>query len=102
MTESKITVSSGGAVTFEGPDAIQLFRANQIRSALGLHKTGMRMSRGVTNRILFEQASQITGKKYKMKDFDRAREDLKIWIDAMKAAMPIQHSEGLVSGVRAG
>jgi hypothetical protein len=88
MSESYIKTGVGGTM-FAGPDATALFRAATLRSALGLLKAGISPTRGVTMTKALKMASEITGKKYKRTEADKAREDLKVWCDTMKAALPV-------------
>lgn len=90
MNESRITIGNGGTM-FVGPDATNLFRAMTLASSLGLYaKCGIIPTRGVTISKMLAMASQYTGKKYKRGDAAKAQSDVKIWCDAMKAALPIE------------
>ena len=76
-------------MSFTG-DGVDLFRAATIKSGLGLYrKTGMKPNRAWTPTAMLAAAGQITGKRYKRGQFQQAEDDLQIWIDACKAAMPI-------------
>jgi hypothetical protein len=86
--DSEIRISSGG-MGFSGPDATNLFRAITLRSALKLHKVGIKATRGVTARGLFAMTKEYTGKTYKRGQYDEAIDDLTIWIETMKSALPI-------------
>ena len=85
---SQITVSQS-SITYEGPDAIQLFRVNQIRTALRGLKIGLMPTRGVGKKRVLEMAGEISGKHYKLNQIDTAITDLTSWIEAAKASMPI-------------
>ena len=76
---------------FVGPDATNLFRAVTLRSALGLLKVGITPTRGLTTAKALKLATEYTGKKYKRTEIDKAREDIKVWCDTMKAALPVEH-----------
>ena len=89
MTESYISVSRGGT-TFAGPDAQHYFRAATLRAGLGLLKVGIQPTRGLTTTKALKIVTEYTGKKYKRTEIDRATADLTIWIDAMRAALPIE------------
>jgi hypothetical protein len=92
--DSHITISQGGT-TFVGPDATNLFRAMTLASSLGLYaKCGITPTRGVTITKMLVMATQYTGKKYKRGDAAKAQADVKLWCDAMKAALPIEVREG--------
>jgi type II secretory pathway component PulF len=84
-----ITVSSGGTV-FHGTDAVNLFRAAVLSSALGLLKVGISPRRGLTITKALAMCHEYTGQKYKRTEIDRAREDLRTWIEAMKSALPVE------------
>lgn len=89
MNDSHISISKGGTL-FTGSDAVGLFAAMSLRSAIGLHrKCGMIPTRGLTITKMFARASQITGKSYKRGQHEQAENDLKIWIETMKSALPI-------------
>jgi hypothetical protein len=89
MTDSYISTSDFGT-TFAGPDAVQLFRAMQIRGALKMWKVGLKVHRGVKLKDLLGMVSEHTGKTYKKSDLDTAIADLVQWIEAMKAALPVE------------
>jgi hypothetical protein len=59
-------------------------------SSLKLYaKTGMIPTRGVGITKMLAFASDITGKKYTRKQVLQAAEDVKVWADEMKAALPV-------------
>ena len=92
MTDSYIAIGKGGT-SFVGPDAVQLFAAATIRSAMVLYiATGMKASRTYTPKNMLAAASRITGKPYKRGrgGLKLAAADLQLWIDAMKAALPVE------------
>lgn len=89
---SEINVHPGG-VTFAGRDAVHLFRAITLKSGISLHqKCGMIPTRGMTITKMLAMAEEFTGKKYKRGDHQGAIADLQVWIDTMKAAMPITNT----------
>jgi hypothetical protein len=80
---------NGNAVSFSGPDAVSLFQAAALRSGLGLLAVGIKPNRNWTLSAALAKASSYTGKAYKgKKDIEKARADLKLWCDTMKAALP--------------
>ena len=94
MSTSSITVKAGVATSYNGPDAVNLFRAKMLKASIGLHrKTGMIPTRGVTITKMFAMATQYTGQKYKRGEHLRAEEDLQVWISTMISALPITHEE---------
>ena len=92
MTDSRITVTKGGTV-FDGPDAVELYRAAVLKSALGLLKAGITPTRGLTKTKALAMCERYTGQKYKRSEFDRARNDLTVWIETMKSAIPVEHKD---------
>lgn len=90
MSDSHIAVHKTGGMTFSGEDATNLFRAMTLASSLGLYaKCGMIPTRGVTITKMLGMATEYTGKKYKRGEALRAQEDVRLWCEAMKAALPI-------------
>lgn len=89
MQTSEINVHTGGGVTYAGPDAVSLFRAKALRSAIWMHmRSGMIPTRGVTITSMFQMAGQYTGKEYKRGAHEAAIADLDAWIATMRAALP--------------
>lgn len=90
MNQSEIIHHKGGT-TLVGPDAVNLFRAATLKSALNLYaRTGMLMTRGATPTRLLQMAKEYTGKTYKGADkYTAAAADVGVWIDTMKAALPV-------------
>jgi hypothetical protein len=91
MSDSVVKVSAGGTM-FAGPDAVNFFRAATLRSALGLLKVGITPTRGLTMTKALKMVTPYTGQKYKRTEVDRASADLKVWIDTMKLALPVERS----------
>lgn len=89
MTDSYISTNAGGT-SFVGPDAVRLFRAMQVRGALKMWKAGLKVRRGIRLKDLLGIAGEHTGKTYKKSDLDTAIADLVQWIEAMKAALPVE------------
>jgi len=90
MDNSAIVHSRGGSITLTG-DAIQLYAAAQLRGSITLYiKCGLIPTRGVTIRRMLDITKKYTGKDYKNSrgEQQRAVEDLTVWINTMKAAMP--------------
>ena len=75
--------AKGEAVSFTGPD-VRVFQVAALRSGLGLLAVGIKPHRTWTSvRLALQTASQYTGKPYKgKKDIERARMDLKLWLDS--------------------
>jgi hypothetical protein len=88
-TQSEVILSRNGT-TFSGPDAVNLMRAITLASSLRLYaKTGLIPTRGITASVLLRIATEYTGKIYKRGQHEQAAADIRVWIDTMKAALPI-------------
>lgn len=89
MTDQSAITYHNGGTTFTG-DGIELYRAATLRSALKLYAAcGMIPTRGFTITKMLKLATQYTGKPYKRGDAAKAAADMKDWVDAAKAAMPV-------------
>ena len=89
MVDSEIIHHAGGGTTLAGPDAVALYRATALWSALGLYaRTQMKVNRAWTPTAMLKAAGTITGKTYKRGQYGQARADLKIWMDEMRDALP--------------
>jgi hypothetical protein len=73
----------GHAVSFTGPDVL-VYQVAALRSGLGLMAKGIRPNKTWTSvRLALQAATQYTGQKYAgKKHIERARQDLKIWLDS--------------------
>jgi hypothetical protein len=89
MSDSHIEKLQSGGVAYVGEDATRLYAAVSLKHAIKTHKSGMKIRRGVSNRMLFDQATLYTGKSYKSKEFDKAIEDMDTWIEAARASIPV-------------
>ena len=49
----------------------------------------MQVNRAYTPTAMLKAASGITGKTYKRGQHQQAADDIKVWCDAMKAALPV-------------
>lgn len=89
MSDSEIKYTTSGTM-FAGHDAVEVFRAATLASALGLLKAGITPMRGLTRTRALAMAGRYTGQTYKRGDaeIERARADLKVWIETMKSAIP--------------
>jgi hypothetical protein len=90
---SEIKTFGKGGVLFAGPDAIELFRAATLKSALSLLKVGITPTRGLSGTKALAMVKRYTGETYKRGEFDRAIKDLIVWIETMKSAIPTTHEE---------
>jgi hypothetical protein len=90
VDQSEVVLHAGGGITMAGRDAVNLYRAITLRQALAMYaKTGMLMTRGATPTVILKLASEYTGKAYKRGQHLQAAADVQVWIDTMKAAMPV-------------
>jgi hypothetical protein len=90
MAEDSFVQVNGGSVAFIGHDAVHLYRAMVLASALKLYaKTKMLPTRGVSARAMLLHATAYTGKTYKRGEAMKAAEDVRVWVATMKAAMPV-------------
>ena len=86
---SQINYRTNSGTSFIGPDAVAFYRATVIAGGLRLYaKTGMQPNRAYTPRAMMDAAREITGKKFKARDYIGAADALKVWADTMKAALP--------------
>jgi hypothetical protein len=89
MDTSEITKSKGGTV-FSGADAVELFRAATLRSAIGLLQKGILPRRGLTMTKALAMVKPYTGRDYKRTESATAVRDLTTWIETMKSAIPVR------------
>lgn len=90
MTDSYIEYNEGRATSFVGADATNYFRANTLRLGIKFYgETGMKLTRHIGIKDMLAMAKEYTGKDYKgKKDCSRAVDDLTVWIEAMRTALP--------------
>jgi hypothetical protein len=91
MSDSFIGVNAktGNAQSFVGPDAVALYQAAVLKSAIGLLQKGIKPTRGYTMTKALAAAGRLTGKTYKRTQSDAAIADIEQWILAMKLALPV-------------
>lgn len=93
MQKSEIIHHKGGGTTLSGPDAVNLYRAATLKVSLQLYaKTGMIPTRGVTGPMMLKMATEYTGKTYKRGQYVQAAADVGVWVDTMRAALPVSES----------
>jgi len=81
----------GGGISIVGKDAVQLYAAAVLRSAIKLYlKTGMRANRMYTPANMLLVAGNHTGKPYKRGQLQLAFDDLGVWIEEQKASGAVQ------------
>lgn len=89
MTDSSVTFGATGGTTFQGPDAVALYRAIALKAALLLAERGLVINRHMSRAKLLAAATALTGKPYKRGAYLAAADDVQAWVEAMKAAMPV-------------
>lgn len=88
-TDSYISYNQkGDATSFVGSDAVEVFRAAVLVSALGLLAKGIRPTRGLTLKKALTLATHYTGRSYKRTEVEQARRDINVWVQTMKSALP--------------
>jgi hypothetical protein len=90
MSDSYIVYNAQGNPTaFVGYDATSLYRAQSLRFALKMYqRVKILPSRGITLRSMLDLAEGITQKKYKRTQIQQAIDDVGVWCDNMKLALP--------------
>lgn len=92
MTQNHIEASPGGGTSFVGPDAVKVYQATVIGSALRLYaKCGLRVNRAYTPSAMMKVATALTGKRFKARDYLGAADALKAW--AVDMAIKIKGEE---------
>lgn len=81
---------NGDAVSFNGPDAVQCYRVAVLMQSLSLLSKGIRPTRGLTMKKALLIAKEYTGQDYKRSEWQRAKDDLKVWLETMKSALPTE------------
>lgn len=91
QSQSHIVVNKEGRVTaYVGEDSTNLCRAITLKHALKLYaKCGLIPTRGVTITVMLRIAKEYTGKNYKRGQAMQAAEDVGVWIETMRAALPV-------------
>lgn len=93
MTTDSYIHAGHGCTMFVGSDAISLVRAITLVSALKMYaKHKMIITRGATPAYLLQLAATYTGKKYKRGQYIAAADDVQLWADTMRAALPVVHN----------
>jgi len=95
-TEVSYIRTGAGGTAFVGPDAVALHSALTLRHALLLFaRAGIRPNAHVGPKRMLELATGYTGKAYKLGNagYVQAADDLKVWCDAMNAALPHETTE---------
>jgi hypothetical protein len=80
----------GDAVSFDGPDAVEVYRVAVLIQAIGLLSKGIKPTRGLSMKKALLIAKEYTGQDYKRSEWQRAKDDLKVWLETMKSALPTE------------
>jgi len=77
---------SVNANSFTGTNGVNVYRATVFASALRLYaKTGIKVNRAYTPTAMMKVATEITGVKFKARDYEGAAEVLTTWARDMAA-----------------
>jgi hypothetical protein len=93
MTDNSIITHSSNGTMFAGRDATHLYRAAVIKSSLGLLQKGIQPTRGMTMTKVLKLVTEYTGKTYKRTESNKAINDLIVWIETMKSAIPVEYKD---------
>ena len=87
MTD-RIESHGNGGMSFVGPNAVEVYAATVIAGGLRMYaRCGMIPNRGYTPTAMMRRAAQITGRKFKARDYLGAADALKEWATAQAAAI---------------
>jgi hypothetical protein len=75
-----IALGERGAASFDGPAAVDTFRANATLQALKLYKLGIVPHRSVKKSTVMEIAGKYTGKVYRRGAIDEAIADMQAYL----------------------
>lgn len=93
--QNSIQAHEGGGMSFTGPKAVAVYRATVIASGLRFYiKTGMRLNRAYTPKAMMEVAAEITGKKFKARDYAGAEAALTEWARAQASVINVVAAAG--------
>lgn len=88
MRQNHIEASPGGGTSFVGPDAVKVYQATVVGSALRLYaKCGLKVNRAYTPAAMMKVAAALTGKKFKARDYVGAADALKAFAEAQALAI---------------
>lgn len=80
---NSINSNPSGGMSFVGKDAVNVYAATALASALRLYaKSGMKVNRAYTPKAMIAKANEITGKKFKARDYEGAAAALTAWANA--------------------
>lgn len=88
MTDSYVELGKGGT-SFVGNDAVEFFTVMNLRNSISLYqKCGVIPTKGFGIMKMMKLAGKYTGQKYKRNEYDRVVQDLTVWIETMRSALP--------------
>lgn len=95
MTEQpSFTYSADGSLlTASGFEAVECIRVATLMSAIGLLLSSsgrIQPVRGFTLKKALTMAQHYTGRTYKRTEADKAKADLKVWLETMKSTIPAE------------
>ena len=92
MNDSSFSYHPDGSLACaSGPDAIRCIQVATLISAIRMMRTSRIVpTRGFTMKRGLEMASAYTGRKYKRTEAEQAEKDLKVWLETMKSAIPVE------------
>lgn len=89
--DSHVVVHASGGISFVGTDAVNLYRAITLRVALRMYaRSKMLMTRNLTPAAMLTLATEYTGKVHKRGAYQEAADGVGVWIETLKAALPIE------------
>jgi hypothetical protein len=74
------------ALVIDNPGGIAIYQALAIKQGLKACKIGMRVNRAYTPTNLMAMVLKITGKKFKLKQYDEAIAAIEAWVEQQRAA----------------
>lgn len=80
----------GSLACASGTEAIECVRVATLMSAIGLLTHGIQPTRGFTMKKALTMATTYTKVTYKRTEHEKARADLKVWLENMKSTIPVQ------------
>lgn len=92
MNESSFSYYPDGTLRLaSGPDAMRCMQVATLITAIRMMRTTrMIPTRGFTMKRGLEMAASYTGRKYKRTEAEQAEKDLKVWLETMKSAIPVE------------
>lgn len=104
VNTASITASPTGGTSFNGREAVEVYRATVIAHGLRLYaRTGIRPNRAYTPTNMMAAAAQITGQKFGRRDYMGAYEALMKWAKAQAALIAARNvCQGVIDNINSG